>query len=168
MIGRKAPVVEVEGITKEGERIPYEIKGIPLRKEGRIIAVQATLRNLIYRKKIETAQRLAQLGEMMADLAHGIKNPLQVILGRAQILLMEEPRNSEIKEGLEIIREQCDRANDLIRRFLYFAKPSKGNFSEVDINESLEYVVHFNRASLFFEKYKDQKRIYVLTAKTED
>jgi signal transduction histidine kinase len=97
---------------------------------------------LTYRKKVETSQRLAQLGEMMADMAHEIKNPLQVISGRAQILLMEESKKEDIREGLETICEQCDRTNDLIQRFLYFSKPSKGDFKEVDINESLDYVLH--------------------------
>jgi two-component system cell cycle sensor histidine kinase/response regulator CckA len=142
LIGKEPPVIEVEGMTKKGERVPYEVKGIPLRKEGKIIAIQATLRNLTYRKKVETSQRLAQLGEMMADMAHEIKNPLQVISGRAQILLMEESKKEDIREGLETICEQCDRTNDLIQRFLYFSKPSKGDFKEVDINESLDYVLH--------------------------
>ena len=142
LIDKEAPVIEVEGVTKDGMAIPYELKGIPLKKEGKVIAIQATLRNLTYRKKFETAQRLAQMGEMMADMAHEIKNPLQVISGRAQIALMEGPKMESVKEGLEIILEQCNRMNDLIQRFLYFSKPAKGDFKEIDINESLEYVLH--------------------------
>ena len=142
LIDKEAPVIEVEGVTKDGMAIPYELKGIPLKKEGKVIAIQATLRNLTYRKKVETAQRLAQMGEMMADMAHEIKNPLQVISGRAQIALMEGPKMESVKEGLEIILEQCNRMNDLIQRFLYFSKPAKGDFKEIDINESLEYVLH--------------------------
>jgi PAS domain S-box-containing protein len=142
MMGQEVSIIEVDGVTKDGTSIPYELKSMPLKKEGKIVAVQATLRNLTYRKKIETAQRLAQVGEMMADMAHEIKNPLQVISGRTQIALMEGAGKESIKEGLEIVLEQCNRANDLIQRFLYFSKPAKGDFKEVDINESLEYVLH--------------------------
>ncbi|MBD3426108.1 MAG: PAS domain S-box protein [Candidatus Omnitrophica bacterium] len=137
----ESPIVEVEGVTKDGNLVPYELRGIPLKKEGKIIAVQAILRNLTYRKKLKTTQRFAQIGEMMADMAHEIKNPLQVISGRAQIALMEEPGNEEIKGALEIIHDQAQRANELMHKFLYFSKPSKGDYKQVNINESIDYVL---------------------------
>lgn len=88
-------------------------------------------------KSIILAEHLAALGEMSAGIAHEIKNPLSSIRGYAQYALMELSTDDEhIKQDLEIIINEVDRLNEIIERFLEFARPDepdKGLCSITDI-----------------------------------
>jgi two-component system NtrC family sensor kinase len=64
-----------------------------------------------------------------------------IISGKAQLSLMEEPKDREAADNLKVIVSQCERARDILRRLLKFSKPSMGERSAVGINESLESVI---------------------------
>jgi len=88
------------------------------------------------------SEKLALLGRLVSDMAHEVNNPLMIISGNAQLSLMEDLKNQpQLKESFEVIKEECVRAKNIIRRLLTFSKPSKGEFKEVDINEALDLVV---------------------------
>ena len=55
--GKEWPIFEIEGIRKDGGIIPYELRAVPIKKDGKIVAVQAILRNITDRKQIEKALR---------------------------------------------------------------------------------------------------------------
>ncbi|MCK4994100.1 MAG: PAS domain S-box protein [Candidatus Omnitrophica bacterium] len=109
--------------------------------DGKIIGVVTMGYDVSQRKEIEKVQRLAQLGTLVSHMAHEVNNPLMVISGRAQLSLMEEIQNQEVKDNLEVVLKECKRAKDIIQRLLRFSRPSKGELKEVDINKSLEEVV---------------------------
>ena len=46
-------VFEIDGLRKDGEVIPYEIRAVPIEKNGSIVGVQAILRNIADRKRAE-------------------------------------------------------------------------------------------------------------------
>ncbi|MCD6228757.1 MAG: PAS domain S-box protein, partial [Candidatus Omnitrophica bacterium] len=110
------------------------------------------------KKKIEHAQRLARLGELVSDMAHEVNNPLMIISGRAQLALMEEIKNAEIEKALRVIVEESQRAKDIIQRLLLFSKPSKGEVKEVDINECIEEVVELIEHQFFLRNVKIVKK----------
>ncbi len=110
------------------------------------------------KKKVEQAQRLARLGELVSDMAHEVNNPLMIISGRAQLALMEEIKNREVEKALRIIVEQSLRAKDIIQRLLLFSRPSKGVVKEVDINRCIEGVVELVEHQFFLRNVKIVKK----------
>jgi PAS domain S-box-containing protein len=128
---------------KKNGQFYYAEKTItPIRdKEGNITYFVSTDKDITERKEVEKTQRLAQLGELVADMAHEVNNPLMIISGNAQISLMEEIKNDEVKNNLKIIFEECTRAKDIIQRLLKFSRPTKGERKEVDISKAIESVV---------------------------
>jgi PAS domain S-box-containing protein len=98
------------------------------------------LRDITYLKEIEQKERLAQLGRLVADMAHEVSNPLMIISGNAQLSLMEDIGNGKVKENLDIIMRESQRAKGIIQRLLKFSRPSKGEIKEVDINKIIESV----------------------------
>ena len=55
--GKELPIFEVEGVRKDGGIIPYELRAVPIKKDGNIAAIQAILRNITDRKQAEEALR---------------------------------------------------------------------------------------------------------------
>ena len=44
--GTTSPMFEIDGITKEGKIIPYEVRAVPIKENSEIVAIQANLRNI--------------------------------------------------------------------------------------------------------------------------
>lgn len=93
---------------------------------------QRSLQEQVYR-----AERLAALGELMASIAHEIRNPLTSIKGFVQYL-QDVDSDEERQEYMPIIIKEVDRVNRVIEELLYFARPNKTHYMMVDINELIK------------------------------
>jgi PAS domain S-box-containing protein len=110
-------------------------------EKGEVIGTVHIAKDITLRKDMEKRERLAQLGGLVADMAHEVSNPLMIISGNAQLSLMEEIQNETVKNNLKVIFEECRRAKDIIQRLLKFSRPSKGELKEIDINVILDAVM---------------------------
>ncbi|MCK5342089.1 MAG: PAS domain S-box protein, partial [Candidatus Heimdallarchaeota archaeon] len=108
--------------------------------DGEIIGIVTMGYDVSQRKEMEKVQRLAQLGTLVSHMAHEVNNPLMVISGRAQLALMEEIQNQEVKNNLEVVLNECQRAKEIIQRLLRFSRPSKGESKQVNIDKCLEEI----------------------------
>ncbi|MBN2460905.1 MAG: tetratricopeptide repeat protein [Candidatus Cloacimonetes bacterium] len=82
---------------------------------------------IMERKRIEhqliRSERLAGVGELAAGVAHEIRNPLGNISSSAQFCLSKFKLNQQLKRYLEIILEDSEKANSIIKGLLDFASP---------------------------------------------
>jgi two-component system, NtrC family, sensor histidine kinase HydH len=91
-------------------------------------------------ERVKERDRLAALGEMAAGLAHEIRNPLGAIKGAAQLLMPQgnaATSETETKELLEIIVEEANRLNNVVTRFLDYARaerPGREHAGAIDLN----------------------------------
>jgi len=70
------------------------------------------------------SERLAALGQLSAGLAHEIRNPLGVIKGSAEMLAQKLQQAQPLAAELAgYISSEVNRLNDLVARFLDFARP---------------------------------------------
>lgn len=96
-----------------------------LKKE---IAERKQLENQLIR-----SERLAGVGELAAGIAHEIRNPLGNISSSAQICLSKYKPDKQIKEFLDIIQEESEKANAIIKGLLDFANPREVKLESADI-----------------------------------
>jgi len=80
--------------------------------------------------------RLAALGEMSAGLAHEIRNPLAAIKGAAQELDPKTLKGDD-RELMEIIIDEVNRLNGVVTEFLDYARPFRGTFSALSVNDAV-------------------------------
>lgn len=84
-------------------------------------------------------EKLASIGQLAGGMAHEINNPLLIILGRAELLLMDIDPSSPNASNLEIIKSETQRIGGIVRNLLSFARVDRsGILSMVDVNEVME------------------------------
>jgi two-component system sensor histidine kinase HydH len=116
-------------------------------------------------ERVKERDRLAALGEMAAGLAHEIRNPLGAIKGAAQLIITaDRPAgtastgggggggvSSETAELLEIIVEEANRLNNVVTRFLDYARserPGREGADKVDLNQVVRKTVQLLQQDL--------------------
>jgi two-component system sensor histidine kinase PilS (NtrC family) len=92
-------------------------------------------------EEVRTKEKLAAVGEMAAQLAHEIRNPLGSIRGSAQVLMAEPALGEEEGRLLSIISRESKRLSDTLNRFLYQARAPGRPRGPVDLRPVLESAV---------------------------
>ncbi len=90
------------------------------------------------RKELEIKNRLAAAGELAAQIAHEIRNPLTAISGSVQVLKDELSLSREQKELMDIVIDESRRVSLSIEQFLSLASPAPVTFSEIDLSVILK------------------------------
>ena len=99
-------------------------------------------------RKMYRTDRLATLGELAAGAAHEIRNPLTSIRSTIQYLSKDfnhDPAKSEMVT--ETINE-VERINKILQGLLSFARPSKLNMSEVNLELLINQVLMLIHSSI--------------------
>jgi two-component system NtrC family sensor kinase len=93
------------------------------------------------RNKIMESERLALIGQLAANVAHELNNPLQGIVTYSHLLLERvESENSATSSAQKIVT-QANRCRDIIRGLLDFSRQRKPDTTVCDINSVLEECV---------------------------
>ncbi len=78
-------------------------------------------------------EKLASMGQLAAGIAHEVNNPLGVVLMYSHMLLEDTPGDSPLRQDLETIVEQTDRAKKIVAGLLNFARQNKVAIAETNI-----------------------------------
>jgi polar amino acid transport system substrate-binding protein len=85
--------------------------------------------------QLRKTEKLAVAGELISGIAHEIKNPLTSMKGFADLVWKRLDDREFVKKFASIISEEINRLNQLIERFLSFAKPELGLMSDVNLSK---------------------------------
>jgi two-component system, NtrC family, sensor histidine kinase HydH len=90
-------------------------------------------------------RRLAALGAMATGLAHEIRNPLAGVKGATQFL-EDEVHGEDAREMLQVIVDEVDRLDSVVRQFLDYARPFELQRAQQPINALVTHVLTLTRA----------------------
>ncbi len=124
---------------KEGR---WETSYAPVRApDGTYLGVVMVIRDIADRRSLERrlldAERLAAVGQMSAQVAHELRNPLNVITGAAQYLRRILPGHPDVKEYAELIDDEVRRVNRFVDGLLKVARPANPVFAPSSLNKVL-------------------------------
>jgi len=129
---------------RRGEDLHLGIAGSLLRAGdddpgGYVVIFQDVTKVVEMEAELRRHERLAGIGQLAADLAHEIRNPLAAISGSIQILEggAAGDESDEARRLMTIVVRETDRLNALITDFLQFARPTKARPEPVAIAEVL-------------------------------
>ena len=126
-------------------KVILDIAAFPLKDDkGRVIQVIVYLKNITDMVNLEEQvlfnERLTEVGELAAGVAHEIKNPLGNIVAAAQFCLLKQQINEKTKNYLEIILRNAENANKIIKQLMTFAKPRELSFKLENITHVIDRV----------------------------
>ncbi|HSB80572.1 MAG TPA: ATP-binding protein [Candidatus Methylomirabilis sp.] len=128
---------------RDGQLIPVGIACSTLRgSDGEPMGLVAIFQDLTDRKRVEEqlrrADRLAALGQLAANIAHEIRNPLAAISGSVEILREDLALTGSNRELLDIILREAHRLKLVTGQFLDFAKPRQLLFRSCPLRPLLD------------------------------
>ncbi|MDI6828745.1 MAG: GAF domain-containing protein, partial [Armatimonadota bacterium] len=110
---------------------------------GLVLIFEDVTREIEMENEMRRISELAAVGQLAATIAHELRNPLSSIKGAAQFLRKEYEDHSAIKEFLDIIIDEVNVLSKITTEFLDFARPTKLNLREMDINDVVFRTLQF-------------------------
>jgi two-component system, NtrC family, sensor kinase len=90
------------------------------------------------RQQIIRSEKLASVGRLATGIAHEIGNPLQSIIGFADLLKNQELDKDTSREFLGRLDSEAQRIHETIRQLLDYSRPVTDETSSVDLAEVVE------------------------------
>lgn len=137
---------ETERVTKNGKHINVSITRFAVYNEknepmGSVGIVRDITKVKQLERELREKENLALIGEVVSSIAHSLSNPLNIISGNADYLLLDKGENDKEYEELKTILEEATRITKSIRHLLNFSRPLRIEKQKNNINNILNEVV---------------------------
>ena len=120
----------------------YDVSASPIRDRhqrsaGRLVFFHDITRLWLEEERLKETSRLASIGEMASGVAHEINNPLMIIAGNSE-MLVNQGIPPLVKERVEVIHSQADRAAKIVRNLLAFVRRQDSEKRFLDVRTVVE------------------------------
>jgi two-component system, NtrC family, sensor histidine kinase HydH len=95
-------------------------------------------------------EQYTEIARLAGGLAHEIKNPLSTIRLNMELLAedfadSDAPRDRRAMKKVELVRQECQRLQDILDDFLQFSKAHRLNLEPSDLNAQVRRMLEFYR-----------------------
>jgi two-component system NtrC family sensor kinase len=153
---RFVSVVQALGGGELGQRVPEQMKGSELAElagafnrmasnlqQARADLVAQAEERLALERNLRQTEQMAVVGRLAAGLAHEIAAPLNVISGRAEMLLRSGQYPAGQERNLRIIIDEIGRITSIVRNLLDFSRRPAVHRAPLDLVELVRGAVEF-------------------------
>jgi C4-dicarboxylate-specific signal transduction histidine kinase len=99
-------------------------------------------------RQVVRQERLAAVGVLVSGVAHELNNPLQAILGTAELLEHDSRLPQEALDEIAFVKTQSSRAREIIRNLSRFSSQQPGPSAPVDLRDVVAEVVQLRHRDL--------------------
>ncbi len=137
-----------------------ELKSFSQQMEEKIQKTTADLRKT--EAQLVRSEKLAALGQLAAGIAHEIRNPLTSINILIHSLTENFSSEDSHREDLKVIEEEIDRINEILDRFLRFARPAPPLLEKTEVATIFEETLQLIRPRTEKQGVQVEKEFHAL------
>ncbi len=130
-----------------------------INSEGEITGFRGIVRDITEKKhadaerqklesQLQQARRLESIGTLAGGIAHDFNNILVPILGYAEMILDEMPKDSEMHRKVDTIIKAAQRAKNLVQQILTFSRQTDKKKSPFNVLPVIKETLKLLRASI--------------------
>jgi len=134
---------------KDGRCFPVSVHAAPVTQHGAVVGVRGLMIDLTEQKRIEAEQQRLQgqlqavqkmeaLGAVAGGVAHDLNNILSAIVSYPDLLLMQTPPDSSLRQPLLIMQESGKRAAAVVQDLLTLTRRGVVVEEVLNLNEIVE------------------------------
>jgi two-component system, cell cycle sensor histidine kinase and response regulator CckA len=109
--------------------------------QGAVVVIRDVTRERERQKVAQQQARLASVGQLAAGIAHDFNNILMTIINSAELGMRRQADATFVRERLNVIVEQGERAAALVRQILDFSRQSVPALETVDLAQLVEQTI---------------------------
>ena len=143
--------VERSIIRKDGQKIIVILNNDFVYEKGELTGARVVVHDITKQKQVEEEklkaqkiageqEKLALVGQVAGKMAHDFNNILGIIMGNAELSLMD-CKDLEMRKTLELIFEQTLRGKNLTKNLVAFAKTQEPKQDFFRISEKINFVL---------------------------
>ena len=122
--------------------------------------IEKIISNVKTREMYVQAERMKDISDFSASIAHEIRNPLTVTNGFLQLLNESKTITADEKIYIEFSLKELERAETIVSDFLTFSKPQSENMVFSDFAKDVKYVENI------MQPYAKMNRVEILVRLT--
>ncbi|HEY5000287.1 MAG TPA: response regulator [Candidatus Cryosericum sp.] len=137
---------KITSVRKDGSLVELDLTVSPVRGPGDEVANYTYVgrditQEAALEEQLRQSQKLEGIGLLAGGVAHDFNNILTGILGYANMLEPDAAPGSTMQEGLHVIQQAAERAAELTKQLLSFARRGKRQNITVDLNSTILEIV---------------------------
>ncbi len=133
------------------------------------VGTQGIAKDISQRKHLEQqlkqAQKMEAMGNLAAGVAHDLNNILSGLVSYPELLLLDLPADSPIRDKIESIQQSGKRAAEVVQDLLMIARRGVKDHAPINVNQTIR---DYLQALEFRQLTKDHPKLEIGTKLSED
>ena len=106
-----------------------------------LVILEDVTEDITMKARIERAQRLAEMGELVAGVAHEINNPLDGIMRFTNIAVKRANGDEFLQDCFTETKRGLERISRIVKSLMQYTRNCRKAFTETDVNELLDNIL---------------------------
>jgi two-component system sensor histidine kinase AtoS len=121
---------------REGNKKPVTYKLFPIATGGmsrKLVIISDAAVRVESEQKVQQLENKAALGDVIADFAHEVRNPIHSFVSGLQVMKKKMDPADPDMDAINQMLDDCFRINDLMESVLSYSRQKVENFKDVDV-----------------------------------
>ena len=125
-------------------------------KEERVLMLDDQTERRRLQEQLFQSEKMSAIGQLIAGVAHELNNPLTSVVGFADFLAEQPQVPANLREPLEVLRTEAERASTVVKNLLRFARRHEPERKRLPVRPVVEGVASLLRGQLLAQNVELQ------------